>query len=69
MSDFRATICFRATKKLRKRLERHRKNRVYRVWVYLKPNGKYDVCRQNKDHSLKAPYAQVEYSGGCWCIK
>lgn len=66
--DFRGQVLFPATEDLTAQLEKERRNRTYRVYVYVLPDGTYDVSRQNRDHSLKEPFAVAEYSCGCWAI-
>lgn len=68
LDSFRAQLLFTATERLTAHLERKRKERAYRVHVYRLPDGTYDISRNNKDHSLKEPFALAEYSCGCWSI-
>lgn len=68
IENFRGTVVFNATDRLVAHLEEQRKRRCYRVFLYVLPDGQYDISRQNRDHSLMEPYAVAEYSCGCWCI-
>lgn len=65
---FRGRVLFPATERLVAHLEEQRKRRCYRVFLYVLPDGQYDIFRQNRDHSLMEPYAVAEYSCGCWEI-
>lgn len=65
---FRGTVLFTATERLAVHLEEERKKRNYRVFLFVLPDGTYDISRQNRDHSVMEPFARAEYSCGCWSI-
>ena len=68
IKNFRGRVLFPATERLTEHLEKERKSRIYKVFLFVLPDGNYDVSQQNSDHSLKEPFAVAEYSCGCWAI-